>query len=102
MTILSQPYKCDGAGCEMVRENDANHWWLLWLTRDRLDRLTGEHGDGIPRRTVEIHLTPWDEGWAHQPFVKHFCGLEHALAALGCEAQKITDELVRKEKTNAA
>jgi hypothetical protein len=83
MSVMAQPYRCDAPGCEQVRENDANHWWLLWLDRGA-------------DRDFQIQLSPWHPVMATEAFVKHYCGLEHALAAVASEAQKITDEITRK------
>jgi len=92
MSIMAQPYKCDAPGCDRVRDNDSNHWWLVFLTRGR----------GARPREYRIELRPWDDGMATQPFTKHYCGVEHAMSEVALCAQKIIDEKNREEKPHAA
>ena len=64
MSKLAHPYKCNG--CEKLRTNDANHWWLLWFVADE------DYPEG------ELSLCKWDEEWAQRDDVRHVCGQECA------------------------
>lgn len=95
MSVLSQPYKCDATGCDQVRQSDANHWWLVWLSR------TPERFHSRDLHDFRIYIQPWDDGMAVQPFVGHYCGIEHAMAAIAKDAQKVLDEITRLKSKEA-
>ena len=58
-------FRCDLEGCGMVRERDANHWWILRPSPDGGD-VTG------------LLILKWTPLIAAAGDVKHACGQEHA------------------------
>jgi hypothetical protein len=69
MTKIKEPYRCNG--CGKLRENDANHWWLL---RECM-RFVSEN--------KELALAAWDADLAHCEDVTHACGQECAQKLIG-------------------
>jgi hypothetical protein len=76
MTRIGDPYRCDGASCGKLRENDANHWWLLWR--------------GFVSGTLMIER--WNAKVAACPGVKHFCGIDCLTKAVTAGAAELLEE----------
>ncbi len=62
MSRLGQPYRCDV--CGKLRENDANHWWLVWAA------------DVLVNSSVVLCVGDWDSSRAEQPEIRHARGQE--------------------------
>lgn len=75
MSVIAQPFICDGPGCGKRRETDTNHWFLLWeWTWDMLPNHPGPSG---------VALLPWtSDEEALKPGRKHACGVACALKLL--------------------
>jgi hypothetical protein len=67
MSLVNHPFVCDGPGCGKRRENDTNHWFLLWEFMFGADNLTG------------FACLPWNVEEALKPGRVHACGVNCAL-----------------------
>ena len=82
MSFIEHPYVCDGPGCGKRRQNDTNHWFVLWEIHFEM------FPDPDHPPTTGVVWFPWLPEEAAKPGRKHACGvacatklLERALAA---------------------
>ncbi len=73
MSFVEHPFICDGPGCGKRRENDTNHWFIMWEVS------ASSNPFDLPNDKTGLIVLPWLTEEAMKAGRKHLCGVACAL-----------------------